>query len=100
MYNLYNKTAAQCDEEYQALAAVKKAAFDEGYKQGIERGLKDNANNEKHYAIGYKAGREHGFSAGYAAAQGQPAAKIEEAYQQGVAAASKLVLLRKNGVGY
>ena len=70
MYTLYNTT----ESDWKALEAIKKAAYEEG--------------------------RIAGFNAGFAAAQGQPAAKIEEAYQQGVAAASKLVLLRKNGVGY
>ena len=74
MYNLYNITV----DEWKALDKIKKVAYDQGFD----------------------AGRAAGFAAGYAAAQGQPAEKIEQAYQQGRADAAKLVLLRKNGVGY
>ena len=99
MYNFYNITADKTDE-WQALEQLKSAAWQDGYQQGINRGLSDNANNEKHYTEGYKKGREAGFQAGFAAAQQQPSAKIEAAYEQGKADAAKLVPVTKNGVGY
>ena len=70
MYNLYNVT----DTEWKALDEIKRKA----YEQGLD------------------AGRALGFAAGYAAAQGQPAEKIQQAYGQG----QRDALLRKNGVGY
>lgn len=71
MYNLYNITA----DEWAALETLKRKAFEEG--------------------------RASGFRAGFAAAQQQPAAKIEAAYEQGVSDAARLVpVTRKNGVGY
>lgn len=70
MYTLYNRPA----HEWQALDKLLKDAYDNG--------------------------RTAGFQAGFAAAQAQPQAKIEAAYEQGVADATKLVPVRKNGVGY
>lgn len=92
------------EAEYPTLAhfifEVRKAS----YNMGVARGQSDNLAHEKHqregYAQGLDAGRALGFAAGFAAAQQQPQAKIEAAYEQGKADAAKLVLLRKNGVGY
>ena len=70
MYNLYNTTA----DQWQALEKIKKEAYD--------------------------AGRAAGFAAGYAAAQGQPAEKIEQAYQQGWRDSVASQPKQKNGVGY
>lgn len=84
MYNFYNMTS-------ETVEALKKEAYLQGWKDG-------RASQGRREA--YNQGRIAGFQAGFAAAQAQPAAKIEAAYEQGVADATKLVPVRKNGVGY
>ena len=86
MYPLYNIT----DDDFKALRDIKRKAYEEGVHKGHAAGLED----------GIRIGTQRGFQAGYAAAQQQPQAKLEAAYEQGQRDAAKLVPIRKNGVGY
>lgn len=89
------KAGRSTQDEWLALEKIKKAAFDDGRRQGIEagyaqgyadgllRGQHDNIAHEKYQLEGVAQGKRLGFQAGFAAAQAQPQAKIEAAYEQG-----------------
>lgn len=88
MYNLYNtnldevkkeawvkgsKAGKSTVDEWQALERIKAKVFEEGYEKGYADAQ-----------AGYRKGRQAGFRAGFEAATGQPQAKIEAAYEQGM----------------